>query len=201
MCRKRLYGDCRGLLADRPFREFKPDIREEMECPANERVILLTHRSIYEFLEGKNIQQTISSHLPEFRKEQALSYIILQYIRKNNQDLLVRSYCAYLVERTLSLYTETVTDDSAYSYLRLLELELRKTKLPVLPQISRASHESYGVAAYGGFFTKQHWLCELLYVMPCLGNLSFIEEGCRMIQIGHSTVSNSQQYQFAFWLA
>jgi hypothetical protein len=40
--------------------------------------------------------------------------------------LLVPSYYAYLVHRTLVLYTEKFIDDSAYSYLILLELELRK---------------------------------------------------------------------------
>jgi hypothetical protein len=126
LCRQRLYGDCRGLLEDRPCREFRPGITYGEEYTSKERVILLTHRSISEFLEGQDTQQTITSHLPQFRKEQALAYILLQYIREHDHDLLVPSYYAYLVHRTLVLYTEKFIDDSAYSYLILLELELRK---------------------------------------------------------------------------
>ena len=111
--RKRLNACCRGLLETR---------KDESGEPASE-IIMITHRSISEFLLSRGRRRRMEPYLEGFNTVDAISQLTLAELWSRDAGDIIKYGCFDKLALTLvSLRTEAKLDPAPYSFLNSLAL-------------------------------------------------------------------------------
>lgn len=116
LARKRLNACCKGLL----------ETRKNLDEPASE-IILITHRSISEFLSSRARKSQMEPYLKELNTVDAISQLTLAELwSRDAGDIIHYSHFDRLALALVSLRKEAKLDTAPYSFLNSLALAWRR---------------------------------------------------------------------------
>ncbi|KAF2250205.1 hypothetical protein BU26DRAFT_455728, partial [Trematosphaeria pertusa] len=140
--RKLVQGSCKGLVE---IRDAKMDTRRlDVKC------VMFTHRTIPEFLQRSKIQTEMALHLEGFKLEDGIAQLLLAEIRSTDSVFLNPEYWGKTLFAALAIRCYAGMDMVPYSYLTILEEELKRKNLgPPLDLDARFTYQGMTLVEYG----------------------------------------------------